>query len=73
MIRDRVVAELISRRLEANGAAEREAAAALIEFCRRGMSDAEIASALTAKRHSPEVMREIRRLTDALGVSPADG
>jgi hypothetical protein len=69
VIRDKAVADLLSRRLGSPDASRCEAATILIEFCRKGMSDREISAALADRRISASVSREIERLTEEIGVA----
>lgn len=72
MIRDKAIADLLARRLISSDPARREAATILIELCRTGLSDREISAALEKKPVTPTVSREIERLTEELGLAPAE-
>ena len=71
MIRDQTVAALLERRFATTDGLKREAATVLIDLCRDGMSDAEIAAAVeNAEARLPrDLISEIRAAAEEIGIS----
>jgi hypothetical protein len=71
MRRDDTVAVLLGRRFATADSLKREAATVLIDLCRDGMSDAEIAVAMeNAELRLPkELILEIRAVAEEIGIS----
>jgi hypothetical protein len=71
MIRDCAITALLQRRLSTKASITRDAATVLLGLCGAGMSDAEIAMALTnsARLRSPELTSEIFVLAADVGLA----
>ena len=71
MIRDTAITALLQRRLSTKASMTRDAATVLLGLCGAGMSNSEIAMALThsARLRSPELTSEIFVLAAEVGLA----
>ena len=71
MIRDTEIVALLLKRFSAGDPLKRDAATVLLDLCRNGMSDREIAEALesAAPELPPALRREIRAVAGESGIS----
>jgi hypothetical protein len=71
MIRDTAIAALLQQRLSATDSLKRDAASVLIDLCRDGMSDTEIAAALknAGSQIDLDLAREIHAAAGRSGIS----
>lgn len=70
MIRDDTVTALLGQRLATTSSVKREATTVLLELCRDGMSDAQIATAVgnAEERLPEELVAEIRAVAAEIGI-----